>query len=227
MGAKSSIPPDVTLPRTTRARLPETQVRVVNETTLAAAHELRQRGRDPLSLNFANGVEPGGGFLAGARAQEEALCRGSALYATLHGDPMYDAHRTMPKGESSPWAIVSPDVPVYRADDGTTLAEPWLCSFITCAAPYEPQVGPARSALLLQDRIYRVLEIAAAHGYDSLVLGAWGCGAFGNNPTTTAKDFRTALESDLGQSFDEVVFAICDWSPERRFLGPFREVLGG
>lgn len=227
LGAKSSIPPDGALPRATRARVPETRVRVVNETTLAAAHELRLSGRDPLSLNFANGVVPGGGFLTGSRAQEEALCRASALYATLDGDPMYDAHRTMPQGESSPWCIVSPDVPVFRADDGTTLAAPWPCSFITCAAPYVPDVGPARSARLLQDRIWRVLEIAAARGYDSLVLGAWGCGAFGNNPTTTAKAFRSALESDQGRLFEDVVFAICDWSPERRFLGPFRDVFGG
>jgi uncharacterized protein (TIGR02452 family) len=227
LASKSSIPGGGTLPRATRQRVAETRVRVANETTLAAAHDLLTRGLDPLSLNFANGVEPGGGFLRGARAQEEALCRASALYATLHGDPMYDAHRKMAHGESSPWCIVSRDVPVFRADHGATLPAPWLCSFITCAAPFEPSVGAARSALLLEDRIYRVLEVAAAHDYGSLVLGAWGCGAFGNNPTTTARAFRAALESDLGQSFDEVVFAICDWSPERRFLKPFADVFSG
>jgi uncharacterized protein (TIGR02452 family) len=227
VASKSSIPGGGTLPRANRERVAETLVCVANETTLAAARELRSRGRDPLALNFANGIEPGGGFLRGARAQEEALCRSSALYATLHGDPMYEAHRKLPAGESSAWCIVSPDVPVFRADDGAPLAAPWLCSFVTCAAPYEPVVGAPRSALLLHDRIHRVLEVASAHGYDSLVLGAWGCGAFGNHPTTTAKAFRTALESDLGQSFGEVVFAICDWSPERRFLQPFRDVFGG
>ncbi len=56
------------------------------------------------------------------------------------------------------------------------------------------------------------------------MLGAWGCGAFHNDPHRTARDFRFALENDYGGVFSEVVFAIADWSPERRYLGPFRDV---
>jgi uncharacterized protein (TIGR02452 family) len=56
------------------------------------------------------------------------------------------------------------------------------------------------------------------------VLGAWGCGAFGNDPNRTAVDFREALENEFRGAFSDVVFAITDWSPERRFLGPFRKV---
>ncbi|WP_145385879.1 TIGR02452 family protein [Stieleria neptunia] len=69
-----------------------------------------------------------------------------------------------------------------------------------------------------------MFAIAAAYGYRSLVLGAWGCGAFENDPKRTAQDFRDALESDFAGHFSTVVFAITDWSPERRFLGPFRDV---
>ena len=76
---------------------------------------------------------------------------------------------------------------------------------------------------LLQQRIHRVLAIARAYGYPALVLGAWGCGAFGNDPRRTAIDFRHALEQEHSGAFSEVVFAIADWSPERRFLGPFRD----
>ncbi|MGE3843072.1 MAG: TIGR02452 family protein, partial [Vicinamibacterales bacterium] len=54
---------------------------------------------------------------------------------------------------------------------------------------------------------------------------AWGCGAFGNDPERTAADFRDALASEYAGAFDEVVFAITDWSTERRFLGPFRDVM--
>jgi uncharacterized protein (TIGR02452 family) len=57
----------------------------------------------------------------------------------------------------------------------------------------------------------------------TLVLGAWGCGAFGNHARRTARDFRAALEQHFEGVFDEIVFAISDWSPERRFLGPFRD----
>ncbi len=68
-----------------------------------------------------------------------------------------------------------------------------------------------------------MLAIAAAHGYADLVLGAWGCGAFGNEPHATAADFRAALAGPFDGAFDQVVFAITDWSPERRFLGPFHD----
>jgi uncharacterized protein (TIGR02452 family) len=175
-------------------------------------------------LNFANGVHPGGGFLGGARAQEEVLCRSSALYQTIVGDPMYEAHARRSRPDSTDWAILSPDVPVFRKDDGTTLERLWLLSFITCAAPYAPALGQPEAGNLLQRRIHRVLAIARAYRYVTLVLGAWGCGAFENDPQRTATDFRSALETDFCGAFREVVFAITDWSAQRRFLGPFRDV---
>ena len=181
-----------------------------------------ESGSRPLALNFANGIQPGGGFLSGARAQEEGLCRSSALYQTLVGDPMYAAHRKRQRADSTNWAIYSPDVPVFRGDDGVMVEHPWLLSFITCAAPYAPAIGQPESGDLLQRRIHRVLTIARAFGHSVLVLGAWGCGAFGNNPHRTAIDFRDALENDFRGAFTDIVFAITDWSPERRFLGPFR-----
>jgi uncharacterized protein (TIGR02452 family) len=85
-------------------------------------------------------------------------------------------------------------------------------------------VGQPEAGNLLQRRIHRVLEIARAYDYVSLVLGAWGCGAFENDPVRTAKDFRSALEGDFRGAFSEIVFAIADWSVDRRYLGPFRDV---
>ncbi|WP_200861586.1 TIGR02452 family protein [Methylohalobius crimeensis] len=222
--AKASIPPDASLPTPDPVAFPETQVQVANETTLGASRRLVEDGRKPLALNFANGVHPGGGFLDGAKAQEEVLCRSSALYPTLIGDPMYEAHRKRPRSDSTDWAIYSPDVPVFRADDGTALEQPWLLSFITCAAPYAPAIGQPEAGDLLQRRIHRVLAIARAYGHTALVLGAWGCGAFGNDAHRTATDFQNALENEFRGAFSEIRFAIVDWSPERRFLGPFRWV---
>lgn len=212
------------LPNGADANYSTTSVQVANETTLGASRRLVDAGKRPLVLNFANGVEPGGGFLRGATAQEEALCRSSALYATLIGDPMYRYHREHNRDESSNWAILSPDVPVFRNDQGMELDTPWLLSFLTCAAPYAPALGPVRSAALLEDRIRRVLSIARAYGYTELVLGAWGCGAFRNNPRQTARDFRSIIEREFVGAFSEIVFAITDWSPERRFLSHFRDV---
>jgi uncharacterized protein (TIGR02452 family) len=222
--AKVSIPPDAPLAQCAGASFPETRVQVTNETTLGAARRFVDRDLRSLALNFANGVHPGGGFLGGARAQEEVLCRSSALYATLVGDPMYEEHARRPRPDSTDWAIYSPQVPVFRLDDGTTLERPWLLSFLTCAAPIATDIGQPEAGDLLQKRIHRVLNIARSYGHAALVLGAWGCGAFGNAPDRTARDFRDALEGEFDGAFSDVVFAITDWSAERRFLGPFRDV---
>jgi len=222
--AKLSIDPDATLPSSERIAFTETRVQVTNETTLGASLRLVERGLRPLALNFANGVHPGGGFLSGARAQEEAICRSSALYQTLVDDPMYEEHRKRQLPDSTDWAIYSPDVPVFRMYDGTELQHHWLLSFITCAAPYAPVIGQPQAGDLLQKRIHRVLAIAQSYAHSVLILGAWGCGAFANDPHRTAVDFRQALENDFSGAFSDIVFAITDWSPERKFLGPFRDV---
>jgi uncharacterized protein (TIGR02452 family) len=227
VAAKVSVPPDAALPAQAPTRHAVTRVQVVNDTTMAAARRLVDAGHLPLALNFANGIHPGGGFLSGSRAQEEVLCRSSALAHTLWGDPMYDTHRKRPTPDSTDWAILSPRVPFFRLDDGTTLDAPWLLDVLTCAAPVAFRVGQPLAGDLMARRITRVLAIAQAHGYDTLVLGAWGCGAFGNDAHRTARDFRAALEGPFGGVFAEVVFAVTDWSPERRFLGPFREVFQG
>ena len=222
--AKVSISPDAPLPPYKPIPYPETRVQVTNETTLGASCRLVENGLRPLALNFANGIHPGGGFIRGARAQEEVLCRSSALYQTIVGDRMYEEHRQRPRPDSTDWAIYSPDVPVFRTDDGIELQHPWLLSCITCAAPYAPAVGQPEAGDLLRRRIHRVLAIARAYGHSALVLGAWGCGAFANDAHRTAIDFRHALENEFSGAFSDIVFAITDWSPERRFLGPFRDV---
>lgn len=225
--SKISIHPDSPLPSGDSQTFETTRIQVSNETTLGAARRLMKQGLRPLALNFANGIHPGGGFLHGATAQEEALCRSSALYETLKDDPMYQAHKKRSLPDSSDWAIYSPDVPVFREDDGTELSQPYLLSFITCAAPYAPAIGQPLSGDLLETRIQRVLAIAHAYGYTTLVLGAWGCGAFANDPDRTAMDFRKALETTFAGKFSDVVFAITDWSPHRKFLKPFQDVFKG
>jgi uncharacterized protein (TIGR02452 family) len=220
---KISIPPEMILPKSS-AHYDETKLQISNETTLQAGHRLLANGNKVLALNFANGKSPGGGFLHGALAQEECLCRSSSLYLTLLGDPMYASHAKRPEPDSTEWAILSPDVPVFRSDDGTFLDQTYLLSFLTCAAPYAPTIGQKESANMMKHRIHRVLDIARAYGYDSLVLGAWGCGAFGNDPKQTAQDFYNAIEVDFAGAFKEIIFAITDWSPERKYLGAFRDI---
>ena len=224
---KVSLPPNAPL----LAKVPRvgwrTDVAVTAERTLEAARRLHEAGRRVVALNFANGMRPGGGFLHGALAQEESLCRCSALYAVLAGDPMYAHHQVLGSPEGSDWVIYAPDVPVFRMDDGTPLARPWLLAFITSAAPYAPEVGQPLASNLLKRRILRVLSVAQAYGHETLVLGAWGCGAFGHDPRQTATDFRDALAGPFAGVFQEVVFAISDSTYDQRIIGPFREAFGG
>ena len=96
----------------------------------------------------------------------------------------------------------------------------------TQQTPIEPGniVSITAMIITMASRIAKILAVAIHHGYEHLVLGAWGCGAFANDPRRTATDFRQALETDFAGAFSDVVFAITDWSEERRFLGPFRDV---
>ena len=226
-----SFPPDAPLPAPPRGAA-RTRVTVENASTLAAARRLADAGLAPAALNFASARNPGGGFLSGARAQEESLCRASALYMCLKGQPMYAYHEQLRDALYTSWVIDSPAVPVFRGDDGALLEAPWSCGFITAPAPnakalreYAPQrlgeVGPA-----FGERIGRVLAAAAQAGRRSVVLGAWGCGAFGCDAEDVARRFAVALAGPFAGVFEAVVFAVLDTSPERRFIGPFERRLG-
>jgi uncharacterized protein (TIGR02452 family) len=181
---------------------------------------------NPLVLNFANGTSPGGGFSRGATAQEESLCRCSSLYWTLVSDPMYLYHSYQLEEEPTDWAIVSPKVPFFCNDAGEHFDHPILIDVISSAAPLASQVGEPQWRELLRGRIRRILHIAACQNYTSLVLGAWGCEKFGNDPLRTAEDFKSVIVNDFNRQFADIVFAIADWSPQRRLLNPFRDVFG-
>lgn len=226
-----SYPPDV-LPSPPRPGDRPTMIEVRNESTLDAARRLAGQGLGVAALNFASATHPGGGWLNGARAQEESLARSSGLYACLEDNEMYDYHRARRDALYTDYVIYSPHVPVFRTDDGTLLEEPYLCSFLTSPAvnanglrKYAPErlreVGPAMAG-----RICKVLAVARRHGHDTLVLGAWGCGAFGNDPDEIAELFHTALTAHNRGVFSLIVFAITDHWADQRNIGPLRRRFG-
>jgi len=187
-------------------------VSVTGESTLAASRRLARDG-DVAALVFASAKNPGGGFRTGAQAQEESLARASALYRCLTAAPQfYTFHRSRSDNLYSDRVIYSPGVPVFRDDDGHLLQTPYDVSFLTAAAPNRGAVPRSRAgqvAAILAVRARRVLAVAAAHGHRCLVLGAWGCGVFRNDPAIVADVFAEALVDSAGW-FDRVVFAVCD-----------------
>ena len=203
-----------------------------NQTTLAAARDLVGEHYAPVALNFAAATHPGGGFRSGATAQEESLAWSSGLFACLKDRAYYRHHRAHPDPMHTEWAIYSPAVPVFRDDEGHLLEEPWECAFITCAAPNarrlqaEDPAVRARIRAVMAVRVRRVLSIAARHGHAAIVLGAWGCGAFGCNPDDVAPAFAEALTGPYEGVFERVTFAILDMSAdESGLLNAFRRHL--
>jgi uncharacterized protein (TIGR02452 family) len=197
-------------------------VQVTGESTLAASRRLALDGT-VAALVFASAKNPGGGFRSGARAQEEDIARSSGLYRCLTAAPQFYAyHRSRSDNLYSDRVIYSPAVPVFRDDDGDLLDTPYDVSFLTAAAPNRgalPRNRAGQVAAALAGRARRVLAVAAAHGHRHLVLGAWGCGVFRNDPATVADAFADALADGAGR-FDRVVFAIWD----RAKVSPVRAV---
>ncbi|MFC5181455.1 TIGR02452 family protein [Actinomadura harenae] len=216
---------------------PRTRVEVTTETTLQAARRLGEGDgtEDPLALNFASAKNPGGGFLNGAHAQEEGLARASGLYASQRAArEYYEVHRELRDPLYTDHMIYSPGVPVFRTDTGALLDEPYSVAFITSPAPNR---GATRdddklAALpgVLRQRALKVLAAAAAHGHRRIVLGAWGCGVFRNDPSEVAEAFAAALRPDGGpfaRRFETVVLAVYDTAPGSPRLAPFVRAFEG
>jgi uncharacterized protein (TIGR02452 family) len=208
-----------------------TAFEVVNETTLSGIARVISDGQGPVAaLNFASAKNPGGGFLSGSQAQEESLARSSALHASqMRAWEFYERHRASSSLLYSDAMILSPGCPIFRDEDGRLLEEPQMAAIITSAAPNagaaadnRPAELPAIPGVFLRRAEY-VLALAASQGYRRLVLGAWGCGVFRNDPAVVAGSFVAHLRHGRwsGQ-FDRVVFSVLDISPDRSTLAAFQ-----
>ncbi|MBW4513283.1 MAG: TIGR02452 family protein [Scytonematopsis contorta HA4267-MV1] len=213
---------------------PNTEFEVRNETTLMGAERMArsQEFKKIAVLNFASAKNPGGGFLNGAQAQEESLARSSALYSSLlKCREHYDFHRSESSLLYSHRIIYSPACPVFRTDDGTLLEKPYLVDFITSPAPNAGQIrrqkleDEKKIYQVLQERGSKLLSLAVIHNCDALVLGAWGCGVFRNDPSMVAQMFSDFLlpEGQFWGRFKSVLFSILDSSPEQKTFTEFHK----
>jgi uncharacterized protein (TIGR02452 family) len=208
------------------------RLEVTGETTAAAGRRLLAEGdRRVAALNFASARNPGGGFLRGAKAQEEDLARCSALYTCLLAQrAYYDENRASESLIYTDHLIYSPDVPFFRDERLTLLDDPFLLSIVTSPAPNageelrrDPAAGE-RIREALDRRAGHVLSAMARHGHRSLVLGAWGCGVFRNDPRAVAGAFAAWLAHPRFEgAFDRVVFAVYDRSADQGNLRAFQE----
>ena len=189
----------------------------------AALLERERLSEDPdsgpvLVLNFANPVNIGGGVYKGAKAQEEDLCRRSSLLASLeseHASRYYRYNRGLRTYMGSDAMIFSPQVEVFRDERGELMEEPFIAAVLTCAAPMinfgTEGMSEEEYRAMFYNRILGTLKCAAHFGYDRLVLGAWGCGAFGNDAAVVSDLYAAALKA-MGQGggvpFKKILFAV-------------------
>lgn len=211
----------------------DTQIEVVNETTLSGLSRIHDSPLGPVAiLNFASAKNPGGGFLNGSEAQEESLARSSALYSSLlQVFHFYESHRNSPSYLYSDSMILSPECPVFRNDDGKLLLKPQMASFITSPAPNYGAAADNRSIELplipkvLHDRSELVLSLAMAHGYSQIILGAWGCGVFRNDPNVVAMAFASHLLGRWSGRFRRILFSVLDSSTSKETFTAFQRAL--
>ena len=169
-------------------------------------------------LNFANAYRPGGGVANGAMAQEECLCRSSNLYLSLTLPDMvrdyYQFNQKTTGALGTDAVIYSPGVTVFKSDDPLPVPLPatFRVDVLTCAAPHNGPYGFFSESELFDvfvKRVRNIVEAAAANDADTLILGAFGCGAFHNPPDTVAAAFRTVLrDQEYRRYFQRIVFAI-------------------
>ena len=207
-------------------RVSVSSVDVVNEDCIDAAQKIRGAGFNPVMLNMASRRCPGGGALNGARAQEETLFRRSNLCVSLYQfDEWHAGLLGVPSGNGryplgyNTAGIYSGRVTFFRrgvSDDYALMDEPFECAVVSAAAISHPDLMPEGrlaewAARATAEKIRNVLRIGLAHGHDSIVLGAWGCGAFRNPPEHVAELFKAVIEEDeFSGKYRLVRFAIIE-----------------
>ena len=182
-------------------------------------------------LNFASSTNPGGGVTKGSTAQEECLCRCSNLYLTLYQEKCireyYNVNKKYMSNLGSDAIIYSRNIYVFKDKNYNMLPvkDRFYVDVLTCAAPnlrenprnqYNTDASEEKLTLTDEElynihvkRARNILNVAVKNEDDYLILGAFGCGAFRNNPGIVAKAYKDVLQ-DYMYCFKVIDFAIID-----------------
>lgn len=210
--------------------------------TFEAASKYARQGLRTAVLNFASWVNPGGGVVIGASAQEESLCRCSTLYPCLNTENIRDSFYTPHRNSDTPLynddCIYTPGVVVFKTDTADPQLMPdsdWFrVNILTCAAPNlrhmnfsdDPFRYSAENLRTVHEKRFgRILQIAAADNNEAIILGAFGCGAFMNDPVIVAEAAKAAVRN-YRYAFRFIEFAVYSATENGRNLTIFRQVFG-
>lgn len=223
-------------PSLPKRRFNKTAISVVRRRSLDAAISM-QRKHLELRIavhNFASATNPGGGVKHGSRAQEEAICRCSTLYPVLNTEEnwqrFYTVNRKLEDSIYSDACIYTPEIIICKSDIDRPARLPrdkWdLVDVITIAAPnlHNLEISDEELFKIQETRIRHMFTVVAHHGAEIFVTGAFGCGAFKNNPEVVANVYKKILPEFEGY-FKEVVFAIYCRSNEIQNFETFKRIL--
>lgn len=186
----------------------QSSIKVINATTSQAIIDAKHQNKTICALNFASFKNPGGGFYRGTMAQEEAICHDSFLYNVLLAfvDDYYSKNRKdLNCSLYYDRALYSKDILFFDE-----IGNSYKTDILTCASPNYREASRTGISIeenneILKKRIRYILDIASKEKADILILGAWGCGVFGQDPYTVASFFKEFLHY---YNFAEVIFAV-------------------
>lgn len=189
-----------------------TQIEFLNTGTIQAIQKIAAEGETKIcALSFASYMNPGGGVVNGAVAQEEDICNNSNLYQILRAftNTVYALHK-----KRSNKCLYHDDM-LYVPD--VVITNDIRADIISCAAPNakaaftKHEIETETSEAAMRVRIAAVLRVAASRASDGvLILGAFGCGVFGNSVHFVGRCFLDCLQGDFRHTFRRVVFACPD-----------------
>lgn len=200
----------------------DTIISVEELDSVSAVEKYHEDGNMAL-LNFASYKNPGGQFLSGSKAQEECICHESVLFNVIRKfEDFYHWNANhQNKGLYDNRALYSPNI-IFTSDNENEM----LCDVITCASPNRIMLirykvfTEEENNIALKSRINFILDIARKESVETLILGAFGCGVFRQDPHVVASMFKEALTSTHEGCFKKVVFAI----PSGKNLEVFKKV---
>lgn len=197
----------------------ETTIAVTKERTYEAAQRLKKEypSKKIAVMNFANAFHPGGGVKTGASAQEECMCRCSTLLPCLETKELrnsfYKHHHALSTQKASDSLIYTPNVTVFKTDTAfpeKMKKEDWYdTDVVTIAAPNLNGMDLSDEELyeIHLKRITHLLHVSAFEDVDVLILGAFGCGAFRNDPYIVSEAFHDAIDQ-FPKVFEHICFAV-------------------
>lgn len=212
----SKIYDENTLFKRSERQAEQCDLKITDEDTITAGLRLSKNNEKTAVLNFASSFWPGGSFEYGAMAQEEAICHESNLFSILSDDRFAEFYKQNGEDTNDSMyynrGIYTENVSIIKNKLGIGQLD-----VITVAAPaprFSSGHRERKQALpYLKSRIEFVLNIAEDNNIQNLVLGAFGCGAFGNSTEDVATIFKEELKN---RNFKNVVFAIIDYNSNNK-----------